>query len=57
MKLKNYIQHLNDLIKENSNYLEFKIIYSKDDERNGFQKSETLLSIVYIPEQELKISY
>ena len=54
MKLKDYIQHLNDLVKENPKCLEFETIYLRNDKGNGFQKSETLPFIVYIPKQELE---
>ena len=36
MKLKQYLEQINNLIKENPNALEMEVITSKDDEGNGF---------------------
>ena len=38
MKLKTYIKNLQKLIKENPDALGYDVVYSKDDEGNGFQK-------------------
>ncbi len=36
MKLKEYIDILNEFVKENPETLEFDVIYAEDDEGNGF---------------------
>lgn len=37
MKLKQYLKQLNDLAKKHPEALEMDVVYSKDDEGNGFQ--------------------
>ena len=43
MKLKEFLENLNELVKENPQVLEYEVIYAKDDEGNGFSE------IVYTP--------
>ena len=38
MKLKEFIENLNEFVKENPDALEFEVITSKDDEGNGFNR-------------------
>ena len=40
MKLKQYLKELNKLIKDNPEALNMEVVYSIDDEGNGFQKVE-----------------
>lgn len=37
MTLKNYIKNLQKIIDDNPEYAELDVIYSKDDEGNGYQ--------------------
>jgi hypothetical protein len=43
MKLKEFLENLNELVKENPQVLEYEVIYAKDDEGNGFRE------VVYTP--------
>jgi hypothetical protein len=43
MKLKEYIKHLNQIIKENPANADLEVIYSKDDEGNSYS------SVNYLP--------
>lgn len=36
MKLKEYLDHLNNLVKENPKILDFDVVYSSDDEGNYY---------------------
>jgi len=38
MKLSKYIEQLNEFVKENPEALDMKVIYSRDDEGNGYQE-------------------
>lgn len=38
MKLKEFIANLQELAKENPEALEFEVVYSKDDEGNGYDE-------------------
>lgn len=38
MKLKEYLKEINKLVEKNPDLLEREIVYSKDDESNGYQK-------------------
>lgn len=38
MKLKEYLDNLNKMVKDNPELLEMNVIYSRDDEGNGFQE-------------------
>ncbi len=38
MKLKDYLNHLNGLVEQNKELLELDVVYSVDDEGNGFDK-------------------
>lgn len=48
MKLKTYIDHLNKMVIENPNILNFELIYSHDDEGNEFQKVFNLPEIAIV---------
>ena len=37
MKLREYLEALNELVKENPDALEMEVAYTKDDEGNGYQ--------------------
>jgi hypothetical protein len=37
MKLKEYLENLNNFVKENPDALDLEVIYSSDDEGNDFQ--------------------
>lgn len=38
MKLKEYIETLQEFVKQNPQALDYKVIYAKDDEGNGYQE-------------------
>ena len=38
MKLKEYLEELNKMVLENPEILEYVVVYSRDDEGNGFQE-------------------
>lgn len=38
MKLKEYLNNLNKLVKNNPELLDYTVVYSKDDEGNGFNE-------------------
>mgnify|MGYP001768904570 CR=1 FL=1 len=38
MKLREYMMALNELVKKNPSFLDLDIIYSRDDEGNGYQE-------------------
>ncbi len=38
MKLKEYLEAMNKLTKENPECLDMEIVYARDDEGNGYQK-------------------
>lgn len=40
MKLKQYVENLNELVRTNPEYLELEVISAKDEEGNGFDKVE-----------------
>lgn len=42
MKLKEYIEQLNALIKERPELVECEVYYSRDDEGNGFQQIHSI---------------
>ena len=43
MKLKDYLEELNKIVKEKPESLEWKVVYAKDDEGNGYQ------TVSYLP--------
>lgn len=48
MKLKEYVQHLHELIALNPEALDYEVIYSADDEGNEFNKVNNIPSLVSI---------
>lgn len=46
MKLKEYLESLNDLAKENPELLESQVIYSSDDEGNSYEEVYYTASVV-----------
>ncbi len=38
MKLKEFIKNLHELVAQNQEALEFEVVYSRDDEGNGYQE-------------------
>lgn len=45
MTLKEYIENLNKFVKENPETLDYQVIYSRDDEGNGYQQVHSLPDI------------
>ena len=39
MKLRQYLDELNELVEENPAALEYEVVYAKDDEGNGFEET------------------
>ena len=60
MKLKEFMENLNEFIKENPEALELDVIYSKDDEGNGYQEVNDWIGMGqfdyddFIPEENYK---
>ena len=48
MKVKDYLNHLNKIIKENPQIKEYELIYSIDDEGNEYNKVNNLPAIVQV---------
>lgn len=43
MKLKDYLKHLQELVEEHPEMLEYDVVYSSDDEGNDFKE------VIYLP--------
>lgn len=54
IKLKDYLQSLNELVKEFPEALEYQVIYSHDDEGNEYQRVVNFPSISQLESPEQK---
>ena len=52
MKLREYLKHLETLVKENKSVLDYEVIYAIDDEGNGFKKNNYEPSLWKFSEDE-----